>query len=107
MRTKSDTNEERRAIAREQFFTAIRALAASADSLQARVADATRLILQVKIDDFENNSELKIKFARLLDLLAIDQQDLAIIAEENLSQMSDLQAIKVADLMCDFYSDLG
>ena len=63
--------DELHANAREQFFAAIRALAASTDSIQARVIDATQSILEVTIDEFED-SELKIKFARILDLLALD-----------------------------------
>ena len=100
--------DERHANAREQFFTAIRTLAASADSIQTRVIDATQSILQVTIDDFEDDSELKIKFARLLDLLAVDNQDdLETAAVENAAHMTDFEAVKVADLMCDFYCELG
>ena len=97
----------RHANAREQFFAAIRILAASADSIQNRVTDATQSILQITIDEFESDGELKIKFARLLDLLAIDQDDLAIAAGENTAHMTDFEAVKVADLMCDFYGELG
>ncbi|RLP22129.1 hypothetical protein [Mesorhizobium sp. YM1C-6-2] len=99
--------DELHAHAREQFFAAIRALAASADSIQARVIDATQSILEVTIDEFEGDSELKIKFARLLDLLALDQDDIEKTAEETAAHMTDFEAIKVADLMCDFYYDLG
>ena len=93
--------------AREQFFAAIRTLAASADSIQTRVIEATQSILEVTIDEFEGDSELKIKFARILDLLAIDQDDMGKAAEETAAHMTDLEAVKVADLMCDFYYDLG
>ena len=93
--------------AREQFFAAIRTLAASADSIQKRVIDATQNILEVTIDEFEGDSELKIKFARILDLLAIDQNDMQKAAEETAAHMTDFEAVKVADLMCDFYYDLG
>ena len=74
--------DELHANAREQFFAAIRALAASADSIQARVIDATQSILEVTIDEFEGDSELKIKFARILDLLALDQDDMEKAAED-------------------------
>ena len=55
--------------ARIQFFAAVRALAASSDSIQARLISATESILLVTIDEFDGDPELKIKFARLLDLL--------------------------------------
>lgn len=55
--------------AREQFFAAIRILASSPDSIQTRLIDATPRILQVTIDEFEGAHELKIRFARILDLL--------------------------------------
>lgn len=99
--------DERHANAREQFFAAIRALAASTDSIQTRVIDATQSILQVTIDEFEGDGELKIKFARLLDLLAVDQDDLEMAAVENAAHMTDFEAVKVADLVCDFYCELG
>ena len=99
--------DERHANAREQFFAAIRTLAASADSIQTRVIEATQSILDITIDEFEGDSELKIKFARILDLLAIDQDDMGKAAEETAAHMTDLEAVKVADLMCDFYYDLG
>ena len=99
--------DELHANAREQFFAAIRTLAASADSIQTRVIDATQSILEVTIDEFEGDSELKIKFARILDLLAIDQDDMEKAAEETAAHMTDFEAVKVADLMCDFYYDLG
>ncbi|UXN67490.1 hypothetical protein N8E89_28750 (plasmid) [Phyllobacterium sp. A18/5-2] len=100
--------DERHANAREQFFAAIRTLAASTGSIQTRVIDATQSILQVTIDEFEGDSELKIKFARLLDLLAVDDQDdLETVAVENAARMTDFEAVRVADLICDIYYDLG
>jgi hypothetical protein len=98
---------ELHANAREQFFAAIRHLAASADSIQSRVIDASQSILNITIDEFDGNHELKIKFARLLDLLAVDHDDLEKVALESAAHMTDFEAVKVADLMCDFYSDLG
>jgi hypothetical protein len=103
---KSSMDDEQRAIVREQFFAAVRSLAASADSIQTRVADAARLILLVTIDDFENSGELKIKFARLLDIIATDNDD-PTTAEENIAHMTDLEASRAADLICDFYSELS
>lgn len=99
---------ERHANAREQFFAAVRTLAASADSIQTRVIDATQIILQVTIDEFEGDAELKIKFARLLDLLAVDDaEELETVAVDNAVHMTDFEAVKVADLMCDLYYELG
>lgn len=92
--------------ARDQFFAAIRALAASADPIQTRLIAATQCILEITIDEFENDRELKFKFARILDLLAIDQDDLERVAIENAAHMTDFEATKVADLLCDFYSEL-
>ena len=83
--------DERHANAREQFFAAIRTLAASADSIQTRVIEATQSILEVTIDEFEGDSELKIKFARILDLLAIDQDDMEKAAEETAAHMTDFR----------------
>jgi polyisoprenoid-binding protein YceI len=99
--------DERHANAREQFFVAIRTLAASADSIQTRVIDATSSILQVTIDELEGDRELKIKFARLLDLLSTDEADMEKAAIETAAHMTDFEAVKVADLICDFYYDLG
>lgn len=92
--------------AREHFFAAIRALAASEDSIQTRLIEANGNILNVTIDEFDGDRELKIKFARLLDLLAIDQNDLEIVAVENAADMTDFEAVKVADLICDFYYEI-
>ena len=99
--------DEQHANARQHFFAAIRTLAASADNIQTRVVDATENILQVTIDEFEGDSELRIKFARLLDLLAVDHDDLETTAVENAAHMTDFEAVKVADLVCDFYYDLN
>ncbi|MER9188280.1 hypothetical protein [Mesorhizobium australicum] len=92
--------------AREHFFAAIRALSASADSIQARLIEANVNIVNVTIDEFNGDRELKIKFAKLLDLLAIDQDDLETVAVENAAHMSDFDAVKVADLICDFYYEI-
>lgn len=40
------------------------------------VVDPIHSILPVTIGEFEGDGEPKIKFARLLDLLAVDQDDL-------------------------------
>jgi hypothetical protein len=92
--------------AREQFFSAIRALAASTDSLQTRLIEATKHLLPVTIDAFEGDTELKIKFARILDLLAVDQDELEEVIVETAAHMTDLEAVTVAVLICDFYYDL-
>lgn len=98
--------EEHDGHARAQFFAAIRTLAASSDSIQTRVTNAAQNVLQVTIDEFASDAELKIKFARLLDLLAGDHDDLESAAMETTAHMTDFEAVKVADLMCDFYYDL-
>jgi hypothetical protein len=92
--------------AREHFFTAVRALAASTDIIQTRLVNANASVLEVTIDEFEGDAELKIRFARILDLLAIDHDDMEAVAVENTVHMTDFEAVKVADLICDFYYDL-
>jgi hypothetical protein len=91
---------------REQFFAAIRTLATSADPIQTRLIAATESILQVTIDEFDGDNELRLKFARLLDLLAVDQDDMAVTAIETAARMTDFEATKVADLICDFYLEV-
>ncbi len=98
--------DETNANARDQFFAAIRALAASPDPIQTRLIAATQCILEITIDEFQSDTELRIKFARILDLLAVDQDDLEQVALETAAHMTDLEAAKVADLICDFYSEL-
>lgn len=93
--------------ARECFFSAIRILACSADSIQSRLIAANESILRVAIDEFDGDAEMKIKFARILDLLAVDQDDIEIVAHETAAHMTDLQASAAAHLICDFYFDLG
>jgi ubiquinone biosynthesis protein UbiJ len=92
--------------ARDQFFMAIRTLAASPDTIQTRVTDASKAILQITIDEFEGDAELKIRFARLLDLIAVDEGELEKVAGETAAHMTDFEAMKVADSMCDFFYDL-
>ena len=99
--------DEKYAHAREQFFAALRSLAASPQSIQMRVIDATASILLVTIDEFEGDEELTIKFARILDLLAVDTDDTEVVAVETAAHMTDLEAVKVADLICDFFYELG
>jgi hypothetical protein len=92
--------------AKEHFFAAIRSLAASSDSIQTRLIEANVNILNVTIDDFKDDRELKFKFAKLLDLLAVDQDDLETVAIETAAHMTDFEAEKVADLICDFYYEI-
>jgi hypothetical protein len=99
--------DEKHADARANFFAAIRALSASTDSLQTRLMYANEHVLLVAIDDFEDDIELKLRFSRILDSLAIDQGDLQTTALETAAHMTDLEAVRVADLICDFYYDLG
>lgn len=99
--------DEKYSNARGHFFAAIRALAASSDSIQARVIEANESILHVTIDEFDGDSELKFKFAKILDLLAVDQDDMETVALETAAHMTDFEAIKVADLICDFCFELA
>lgn len=92
--------------AREHFFAAIRTLAASSDSIQTRLIDANLNILHVTLDEFDGDRELKFKFAKILDLLAADQDDMETVAVETAAHMTDFEAVKVADLICDFYCEL-
>jgi hypothetical protein len=46
--------------------------------------------------------ELKFKFAKILDLLAVDQDDMETVAVETAAHMTDFETVKVADLICDF-----
>jgi hypothetical protein len=98
--------DETYANARDHFFAALRALAASAEPIQTRLIAATEYLLEVTIDEFDNDRELKFKFARILDLLAVDQDDLETTAMETAAHMTDFEAAQVAELICDFYSDL-
>ena len=107
MRAKKVRNmDEKHANAREHFFAAVRTLAASTDSIQTRLIAATESVLRVTIDEFEGDRELKIRFARILDLLAVDMDDMETTSVETAAHMTDLEAVKVADLICDFFSDL-
>jgi len=92
--------------ARAQFFAAVRALATSAESIQTRLIDASDSILAVTIDEFGDDVELKIKFARILDLIAVDRDDVELVALETAAHMTDEEAIKVASLVCDFFHEL-
>jgi hypothetical protein len=38
--------------------------------------------------------------------LSVDQDDMGPIAVETAAHMTDFEAIKAADLICDFYSDI-
>ncbi|KPF67622.1 hypothetical protein IP69_13055 [Bosea sp. AAP35] len=99
--------DDNHADAREHFFAAMRVMATSPDSLQTRLAHANVSILNVSIDEFAGDAELKIKFARILDRLAIDQDDIAVVALETAANMTDIEAMATASLICDFYYDLG
>lgn len=90
--------------AREHFFAAIRILACSADSIQTRLIEANESILRVTIDEFDGDAEMKIKFARILDLLAADQDEIEIVALETAANMTDLEAGIAAHLICDLIS---
>lgn len=92
--------------ARIQFFEAVRSLAASTEDIQSRLINASVSILPIRIDEFEGDLEMKLKFARILDLFAPDIDDTLEIAIENAAHMNDEAAIVLANLICDFYYDL-
>lgn len=98
--------DEKYANAREHLFLALRSLAASADPLGKRLFAATSNIIQITIDEFDGDVEMKVRFAKILDLLASDQDDLETVALETAAHMSEDDAIKVAELVCDFFYDL-
>ena len=93
--------------ARGYFFSAIRTLATSSESIQTRLIQANDSILAVRLDEFDGDIELKLKFARILDLLAVDRVEIEVAAVENAAHMSDVEAIKLAELICDFFYELG
>ncbi|UXN75943.1 hypothetical protein N8D56_27585 (plasmid) [Devosia sp. A8/3-2] len=62
--------DEKYANAREYLFIAIRSLAASGDSLESRLISATTSIVQITIDQFDDDPELKVRFARIWTTLA-------------------------------------
>lgn len=93
--------------AREQFFTAIRILATSPDEIQTRLIGAYKFILLVTIDEFEGDLEMKIKFARILDELAADTDDIEEAVVETAAHMTDANASRIGMMICDFYYDLG
>lgn len=93
--------------AKKQFLAAVRTLAASADSIQSRLIEANTEILAVTLDEFENDIELKFKFARILDLLAVDRDDMEDVALETAAHMTETEAVIVAELICDFFEELG
>lgn len=92
--------------ARAQFFAAVRALSISPESLQMRLIEASECISAVTIDEFAQDVELKIKFARILDLLAPDRDEIEIVAFETAAHMRDAEAITLAALICDFFYEL-
>jgi len=93
--------------ARDQFFDALRAMAISSFDIQSRLADAYTSIREVTLDEFDDDPELKLKLARILDLLAVDTRDVDDEVVETTHRMSDIEAAKVAHLICDFYYELG
>lgn len=98
--------DEKYANAREHFYLALRSLAASAEPLEKRLISATSNIVQITIDEFDGDLEMKVRFAKILDLLASDQDDLETVALETAAHMSEAEAVKVAALVCDFFYDL-
>ena len=98
--------DEQYANARELLFLAIRALAASADPIEHRLLAATEIIVQATIDQFDSDAELKIRFARILDALAIDQDDQEGVAIETAAHLPEMEALRIADMICDLFYDM-
>jgi hypothetical protein len=67
---------------------------------------AASAIVQVTIDQFDGDIELKTKFARILDLLAVDEGDLETIIPQTAAHLTERDAIRVAELICDLFYDL-
>jgi hypothetical protein len=93
--------------ARANMFEAVRLLATSPNNIQARLADATESLLSITIDEFAGDAELTFKFARILDLIAIDRGDTGAIAVETAPYLSDTQASVIAELVCDFLYEIA
>ena len=93
--------------ARAHLFEAVRALSTSPHSIQTRLIEATESLLAITIDEFANDPELTIKFARILDMIAIDRGDVETIAVETAAYMSDAQASIIADLICDILYEVA
>lgn len=89
------------------MFEAVRALSSSPASLQSRLIDATESLLAVTIDEFAGDPDLRIKFARLLDMIAVDHGDMKEVAAETAAYMTDDQASVVAGLICDFFYEIA
>ncbi len=98
--------DEQYTSARESLFVAVRLLAASADPLEARLVAATSALVQVTIDQFDGDVELKTKFARILDLLATDDGDLEITGPQTAAHLTEREALRIAELICDLFYDL-
>jgi hypothetical protein len=60
----------------------------------------------VTIDQFDGDIELKTKFARILDLLAIDEGELDTVIPLAAAHLTEREAVRVADLICDLFYDL-
>ena len=91
---------------REAIFVAVRSLAASAEPLETRIVAAASAIVQVTIDQFDGDVELKTKFARNLDLLAVDERDLEAIIPQTVTDLSEWDTVGIAELICDLLHDL-
>jgi len=92
--------------AHDQFRDAVRAMATSPSDLPERLLMAFAFIREVTLDEFAENPELKLRLARILDLLAADSGDVDEEVAHTAFTMTELDASKAADLICDFYFDL-
>jgi hypothetical protein len=93
--------------ARAHLFEAVRVLSTSAESIQIRLADATESLLAVTLDDFAGDAELTIRLARILDLIAVDRDDVEAIAVETAASMTDAEAGVVSALIFDLLYEIA
>lgn len=93
--------------ARAHLFEAVRSLSTSPENIQTRLIDAAESLLSVTIDEFAGDTELTLKFARILDLIAIDRGDVETTLAETAAYMSDERASILADLICDFLYEIA
>ena len=92
--------------ARARLFDAVRVLSTSPESIQARLAEAAESLLALTLEDFEGDVELKIKFARILDLIAVDRGDVVAIAVETAGYKTD-DASVIAALIFDLLHEVA
>lgn len=87
--------------ARTQVVEAVQTLSSSPETIQTRLVDATESLLAITLEEFSGDLDLTVKFARILDLIAVDRGDVKEVAAETAPYMTDKQASMIAELICD------